>query len=61
MHRLVAVALLLALIPVAAVLPALAALGLVTTVLVALVGYETVRFAAARAEVRHAPHESATR
>ncbi len=57
-HRLVAVGVVLALAPVAAMLPALAALAVVTAVLVGLVAYETVRFAAARAEVRHSAHQA---
>ena len=48
--------LLLALLPVAWRIPAIAALGLVAGVLIALVAYELVRFAAARDQVRHA-HE----
>jgi low temperature requirement protein LtrA len=55
-HRTIAAVLLLALLALAWQLPAIAALGLVTGVLVALVAYELVRFAAARDEVRHAPH-----
>ncbi len=50
---LVAAALLLLLLPVAWQLPAIASLGLVAAVLVALVVYELVRFGAAREEVRH--------
>jgi len=54
-HRTVAAVLLLALVPVAWRLPAIAALGLVAGVLVALVAYEVVRFGEAREQVRHRP------
>ncbi len=57
-HRSLAAVALLALIPVAWQLPALAALGLVAVILAALVGYETVRFGRPRAEVRHPPEAS---
>jgi low temperature requirement protein LtrA len=52
-QRLVCAVLLLALIPVAAELPALATLGILTGVLVALIAYEALRFAEARDRVRH--------
>ena len=52
-HRTAAAAVLLALLPLAWQLPALAALALVATVLAALVGYEVARFGQARDEVRH--------
>jgi low temperature requirement protein LtrA len=52
-RRLVCAVLLLALIPVAAELPALATLGILTGVLVALIAYEALRFAEARDRVRH--------
>ncbi len=46
----------LALIPVATVVPALAALALVTAVLCALTAYESIRFAEARDRIRHLEH-----
>ena len=52
-HRIVAGALLLALIPVAAQVPALAALGLLTAVMVGVIGFEAVRFSEIREQVRH--------
>ena len=50
--RLVAAMLLLAMLPVALALPALAALGLVLVVVGSLVAYEAIRFAEARKEIR---------
>lgn len=55
--RLVAAVLLLALIPVACALPALAALGLLCGVLMLLIVWETTRYAQPRDEIRHATHE----
>ncbi len=52
-QRLVVAGLLLALIPVVSALPALAALGVLTAVMVGLIGYEALRFAAVRDRVRH--------
>ena len=52
-HRTIVALLLLALIPVAALLPALATLGLLAVILVALIAFESIRFAAARDAVRH--------
>ena len=47
-----------ALIPVVSILPALATLGIVTAVMVALIGYETRAYADVRERVRHDPaHE----
>jgi low temperature requirement protein LtrA len=55
-HRTVVAVLLLVLIPVAWRVPALAALAIVAGLLSALVGYELIRFRAARDKVRkHAP------
>jgi low temperature requirement protein LtrA len=51
--RTVVAALLLALIPAAAQLPALAALGLLAAVLIALIVFETLRFSETRERVRH--------
>ena len=51
-HRLGCAILLLALLPVAVELPALATLGIVFVALVALIGYEAVRFAGSRDRVR---------
>lgn len=52
-HRTVVALLLLALIPVAAQLPALATLGLLAAILVALIAFEAIRYAARRDAVRH--------
>jgi len=52
-QRLVASILLLALIPLAVELPALATLAAVAAIVTALIGYEAIRFAEARARVRH--------
>jgi low temperature requirement protein LtrA len=54
-QRLVAAAVIVALIPAATHLPALAALGLLTAILVVLIAYEAIRFADARARIRHSP------
>jgi len=54
-RRLVAAGALLALIPVALALPALGTLAAVTAVCAGLIGYEAIRFAEARRQVRHAP------
>jgi low temperature requirement protein LtrA len=58
-HRLVASVLLLALVPAALELPALATLAAVTAVCAALIVYEAIRFAEARDRVRHAPEPAA--
>jgi low temperature requirement protein LtrA len=52
-HRLFVALLLLALIPLAVEIPALAALGLVAALLALLIAYEAIRFADARDRVRH--------
>ena len=52
-QRVVVAALLLALIPVGVRIPALAALGLVTAIMVALIAFEAVRFSDLRDRVRH--------
>jgi low temperature requirement protein LtrA len=52
-QRLACALLLLALIPVATALPALATLGMLAAVLAALIAYEALRFAEARDRVRH--------
>ena len=52
-QRLACAGLLVALIPVATELPALATLGLLAVVLAALIAYEALRFAEARDRVRH--------
>ena len=52
-QRLVCAVLLVALVPAALELPALATLALVTALLVALIVYEAIRFAEARDRVRH--------
>jgi low temperature requirement protein LtrA len=51
--RLVVTALLLGLVPVAAQLPALAALGLIAAVTVGLIAFEVVRFSHTREHIRH--------
>jgi low temperature requirement protein LtrA len=56
-HRLVASVALLALIPLAVEIAALATLGLVTALCLALIAYEAIRFAEARDRVRHAHAE----
>ena len=56
-HRIAVAVLLLVLMPLAAELPGLVSLALLMAVLLALTGYESLRFAAARDAVRHAaPH-----
>ena len=52
-RRVIVAALLVALIPVAAELPALGSLGLLTAVLVALIASEAVRYAEERERIRH--------
>jgi low temperature requirement protein LtrA len=52
-HRTVAGVLLLALIPVAAQIPALAALGMLTAIMVGVIAFEAVRFSEIREQVRH--------
>jgi len=52
-HRTVVAVLLVALIPVAAQLPALLTLGLLAAILVGLIAFEAIRFAVARDVVRH--------
>jgi low temperature requirement protein LtrA len=52
-HRLACAILLVALVPVAVELPALAVLALIFVVLTALIAYESVRFAGSRERVRH--------
>lgn len=55
-ERIVVIVLILVLIPVVANLPALATLGVLTVVLVALIGFETYRYAELRHEIRHGGH-----
>ncbi|MBF6168939.1 low temperature requirement protein A [Streptomyces gardneri] len=55
--RVVAVAVVLTLIPLACALPALASLSLLCAVLIALIAWETVRLAQPRDEIRHAVPE----
>jgi low temperature requirement protein LtrA len=52
-RRLVCAIVLLALVPAGAALPALATLGVLAAVLVALVAYEALRYADVRERVRH--------
>jgi low temperature requirement protein LtrA len=56
-QRLVAAVVLLLLIPAGVSLPALLSLSLVAAILVALVGYETIRFRAARRAIRSHGHD----
>jgi low temperature requirement protein LtrA len=55
-QRLGLAVLLVALLPVVAHLPALAALGVLAGLMVALIGYEVTKFAEARQAMRHADH-----
>jgi low temperature requirement protein LtrA len=57
-QRLVAAGALVALAPVATVLPALLSLALVALVVCALIGFEVIHDAAARDRIRHAPDRS---
>lgn len=52
-HRVIASALLIALVPIAAQMPALAALGLLTAVMIGVIAFEAVRFSEIREQVRH--------
>lgn len=58
-ERVVVSALLLVLIPVAAMVPALAALGILLACLLGLVLFETLRYAETRFELRHLEHSGA--
>ncbi|MGI9111761.1 MAG: low temperature requirement protein A [Gaiellaceae bacterium] len=58
-QRLVAIALLLALLPAAVELPALATLATVTAICAGLIAYEALRFSEARDRVRHAVEPAA--
>ncbi|GLW94159.1 low temperature requirement protein A [Actinokineospora globicatena] len=58
-QRLAVGALLIAVTPLAAFLPALVALAVLAAVLIALIAYEWVHYRADRDEIRHAEHESA--
>jgi low temperature requirement protein LtrA len=53
-QRLIAAALLLAMIPLAAAVPALLALGLVTAVACGLIAFEVIRYSETRQRIRHA-------
>jgi low temperature requirement protein LtrA len=55
-QRLAVAVLLVVLLPVVAHVPALAALGILAGLMVALIGYEVTKFAEARAAMRHADH-----
>ncbi len=57
--RAVAAVVVLALLPVAATVPALAALGMVAGVMTSLVAFEAVRYAQGRDQIRHADHAPA--
>jgi low temperature requirement protein LtrA len=56
-QRLVVAVLLIALVPLVANVPALASLGVLAGVLLALLAFESLRFAAARDEIRHSHGE----
>ncbi|MGQ0838840.1 low temperature requirement protein A [Actinokineospora sp.] len=56
-YRIAVGVLLLALTPLLALVPALASLGVLTAVLVSLIGYEWITFRDARDELRHSSHE----
>jgi low temperature requirement protein LtrA len=58
--RLVVTGILVALVPVALALPALATLSVVTAVCVGLIAYEAIRYADARDRVRHAPEPASS-
>ncbi len=58
--RLVVTGILVALVPAALALPALATLGAVTAVCVGLIAYEAIRYAEARDRVRHAPEPASS-
>jgi low temperature requirement protein LtrA len=60
-QRLLASALLLALLPVAHALPALVALATLTVVLAALISYEALRLAQERDRIRHRTHDAGLR
>ncbi|HET7235348.1 MAG TPA: low temperature requirement protein A [Actinomycetota bacterium] len=60
-HRVVVAAGLVALAPLGARIPALAALGLVAIVLVGLIAFESLRFAELREQVRHEEDEAIAR
>jgi low temperature requirement protein LtrA len=60
-HRVLFGALLLALIPLGAEVPALAALGILSGVLVVMIAYESITNAEFRLEVRHEDDEAAAR
>ena len=57
-QRLLASALLLALLPVAHAVPALVALAMLTVVLAALISYEALRLAQERDRIRHQTHDA---
>ncbi|HET9139085.1 low temperature requirement protein A [Actinophytocola sp.] len=56
-QRLVLAGVLVAIVPLVAGLPALASLGVLAALLIALNVFESVRFAEARSEIRHAEHD----
>ena len=57
-QRLIAAAALCGLVPLATVVPALAALGLVTTAVCGLIAFEFVRYSEARERIRHGARRS---
>ncbi|MBM7775381.1 low temperature requirement protein LtrA [Actinokineospora baliensis] len=57
-QRIAVGAVLIAITPLAALLPALVSLAVLTAVLVALIGYEWVHYRGVRDEIRHAEHET---
>jgi low temperature requirement protein LtrA len=56
-QRVLVAGVLVLLLPVAAQLPALVALGVLAALLVGLIAYEAIRFAEARDSIRHATHD----
>ena len=58
--RLVVTGILVALVPAALALPALATLAIVTALCVGLIAYEAIRYAEARDRVRHAPEPASS-
>jgi low temperature requirement protein LtrA len=57
-HRIVVAVVLLALIPVMALVPALGSLAALAAIMVGLIAYEAIRFAEARDQVRHAEDDA---
>jgi hypothetical protein len=56
-QRVLVAGLLVVLLPVAAHLPALVAVGVLAALLIGLIAYEAIRFAESRDSIRHAAHD----